>query len=122
MVEGNVHRLKLIKRSMYGRASFGLLRARVLSDRIKTRPTTTVHTHPAHFTKYAEEPEHSAFRWSKIPPPSWDEGLLPTSRAGFNHVIILTEVEVAQDLDALYTWFVELAAYPFQTDRRILRS
>jgi transposase len=30
-VEGNVHRLKLIKRSMYGRASFGLLRARVLS-------------------------------------------------------------------------------------------
>ena len=31
-VEGNVHRLKLIKRSMYGRASFDLLRARVLSD------------------------------------------------------------------------------------------
>jgi transposase len=30
-VEGNVHRLKLIKRSMYGRASFHLLRARVLS-------------------------------------------------------------------------------------------
>ena len=30
-VEGNVHRLKLIKRSMYGRASFELLRARVLS-------------------------------------------------------------------------------------------
>jgi transposase len=30
-VEGNVHRLKLIKRSMYGRASFDLLRARVLS-------------------------------------------------------------------------------------------
>ena len=30
-VEGNVHRLKLIKRSMYGRASFPLLRARVLS-------------------------------------------------------------------------------------------
>jgi len=26
---------------------------------------------------------------------------------GFNHVIILPEVEVAQDLDALYTWFVE---------------
>lgn len=30
-VEGNVHRLKLIKRSMYGRASFDLLRARVIS-------------------------------------------------------------------------------------------
>jgi len=29
-VEGNVHRLKLIKRSMYGRASFDLLRLRVL--------------------------------------------------------------------------------------------
>jgi transposase len=30
-VEGNVHRLKLIKRSMYGRASFDLLRLRVLA-------------------------------------------------------------------------------------------
>lgn len=29
-VEGQVNRLKLIKRSMYGRASFGLLRKRVL--------------------------------------------------------------------------------------------
>jgi transposase len=29
-VEGQVHRLKLIKRQMYGRASFNLLRARVL--------------------------------------------------------------------------------------------
>jgi transposase len=29
-VEGHVHRLKLIKRSMYGRASFDLLRHRVL--------------------------------------------------------------------------------------------
>jgi transposase len=29
-VEGQVHRLKLIKRQMYGRASFGLLRRRVL--------------------------------------------------------------------------------------------
>jgi transposase len=29
-VEGHVHRLKLVKRSMYGRASFRLLRARVL--------------------------------------------------------------------------------------------
>jgi transposase len=29
-VEGQVHRLKLIKRSMYGRASFDLLRIRVL--------------------------------------------------------------------------------------------
>jgi transposase len=30
-VEGNVHRLKLIKRSMYGRSSFHLLRIRVLN-------------------------------------------------------------------------------------------
>jgi transposase len=29
-VEGQVHRLKLIKRQMYGRASFGLLKQRVL--------------------------------------------------------------------------------------------
>src|SRR3982751_590716 len=29
-VEGQVHRLKLIKRQMYGRANFALLRARVL--------------------------------------------------------------------------------------------
>jgi transposase len=29
-VEGHVHRLKLIKRQMYGRASFDLLRLRVL--------------------------------------------------------------------------------------------
>ena len=29
-VEGQVHRLKLIKRQMYGRASFDLLRLRVL--------------------------------------------------------------------------------------------
>jgi ubiquinone/menaquinone biosynthesis C-methylase UbiE len=26
---------------------------------------------------------------------------------GFNHIVILPEVEVAQDLDAFYTWFVE---------------
>jgi transposase len=31
-VEGHVHRLKLIKRQMYGRASFALLRSRVLSS------------------------------------------------------------------------------------------
>lgn len=31
-VEGNIHRLKLIKRSMYGRASFDLLRLRVLAS------------------------------------------------------------------------------------------
>ena len=29
-VEGNIHRLKLIKRSMYGRAKFDLLRLRVV--------------------------------------------------------------------------------------------
>jgi transposase len=31
-VEGHVHRLKLIKRQMYGRASFALLRSRVLTS------------------------------------------------------------------------------------------
>jgi transposase len=30
MVEGQIHRLKLLKRQMYGRASFGLLKLRVL--------------------------------------------------------------------------------------------
>jgi transposase len=30
MVEGQIHRLKLIKRQMYGRASFELLKLRVL--------------------------------------------------------------------------------------------
>ena len=30
-VEGHVHRLKLIKRSMYGRAKFDLLRLRVVN-------------------------------------------------------------------------------------------
>jgi transposase len=32
MVEGQVHRLKLIKRQMYGRANFDLLRLRVLQS------------------------------------------------------------------------------------------
>ncbi len=31
MVEGQVHRLKLLKRQMYGRAGFDLLRERVLN-------------------------------------------------------------------------------------------
>jgi transposase len=30
--EGHVHRLKMIKRTAYGRASFGLLRQRVLAE------------------------------------------------------------------------------------------
>ena len=42
MVEGQVHRLKLIKRQMYGRASFDLLRLRVLQS-VSARP---VPTHP----------------------------------------------------------------------------
>jgi transposase len=33
MVEGHVNRLKLLKRSMYGRANFDLLRLRVLHHR-----------------------------------------------------------------------------------------
>jgi transposase len=32
MVEGQIHRLKLIKRQMYGRAGFDLLRLRVLQQ------------------------------------------------------------------------------------------
>jgi len=31
MVEGHIHRLKLLKRQMYGRAGFDLLRLRVLN-------------------------------------------------------------------------------------------
>jgi transposase len=38
-VEGNVNRLKLIKRSMYGRANFDLLKLRVLHHRKKRQPT-----------------------------------------------------------------------------------
>jgi transposase len=30
VVEGNVNRLKMLKRQMYGRATFGLLRKRIL--------------------------------------------------------------------------------------------
>lgn len=36
MVEGQIHRLKLIKRQMYGRASFDLLRLRVLESSLIT--------------------------------------------------------------------------------------
>jgi transposase len=32
MVEGQIHRLKLLKRQMYGRAGFDLLRLRVLNQ------------------------------------------------------------------------------------------
>ena len=38
-VEGHVNRLKLIKRSMYGRANFDLLKLRVLHQRKKRQPT-----------------------------------------------------------------------------------
>ncbi len=37
-VEGFIHKLKLIKRSMYGRASFGLLRSRVLGPPERDTP------------------------------------------------------------------------------------
>ncbi|RAK24638.1 hypothetical protein B0I29_1391, partial [Actinoplanes lutulentus] len=33
-VEGNVNRIKTLKRQMYGRANFDLLRKRVLSERL----------------------------------------------------------------------------------------
>jgi transposase len=42
-VEGQINRLKAIKRQMYGRAGFNLLRARVLPYRL---PSATVHCHP----------------------------------------------------------------------------
>lgn len=32
VVEGHMNRMKTLKRTMYGRASFGLLRARVLTQ------------------------------------------------------------------------------------------
>ena len=42
-VEGQINWLKAIKRQMYGRAGFNLLRARVLPYRL---PTATAHCHP----------------------------------------------------------------------------
>ena len=33
---------------------------------------------------------------------------------GFNHILIVPEVEVAQDLDAFYTWFVEPSLQHFK--------
>ena len=42
-VEGQINRLKAIKRQMYGRAGFSLLRARVLPYRLLT---ATAHCHP----------------------------------------------------------------------------
>ncbi len=37
-VEGQINRLKLVKREMYGRAGFDLLRARVLGARLMPKP------------------------------------------------------------------------------------
>jgi transposase len=42
-VEGQVHRLKLIKRSMYGRANFDLLRPRVLQPAWSQHRSQTLH-------------------------------------------------------------------------------
>jgi hypothetical protein len=48
VVEGNVNRLKMIKRQMYGRACFPLLRKRVLLTRLKG---------PVTVTKYGPDPD-----------------------------------------------------------------
>ncbi len=42
-VEGNVNRLKLSKRSMYGRAEFDLLKLRVLHHRKKSQDPKSQH-------------------------------------------------------------------------------
>ena len=53
-VEGNVHRLKLIKRSMYGRKLWAATRS-CAQHRIKCRSSTRA-SPSCHFTKCAEEP------------------------------------------------------------------
>jgi transposase len=55
-VEGQVHRLKLLKRQMYGRASFLLLRSRVLFTS-KARTKECISCRLKQSTKSAEEPK-----------------------------------------------------------------
>ena len=45
LLEGNVNRLKLIKRSMYGRAEFDLLKRRVLHQSQKNQERKDKHQH-----------------------------------------------------------------------------
>lgn len=84
-VEGQVNRLKLIKRSMFGRAGFQLLRAKALHAANRSLPSITVHRSNGRFvvtitlvrsyevllTSYS----HSALTWlaagSRIRPIMW---------------------------------------------------
>jgi len=55
-VEGQVYRLKLIKRQMYGRASFDLLRLGASSKRLENRLYANIDAAGTSFTKCTEEP------------------------------------------------------------------
>lgn len=58
MVEGQIHRLKLIKRQMYGRAGFDLLRLRVLQRaRLLKAWKDGSRTTDIYFTKSGPEPK-----------------------------------------------------------------
>ena len=59
-VEGHVNRLKTIKRQMYGRAGFVLLRARVLERRLTERSGTDDGTCAADIIESAGEPRERA--------------------------------------------------------------
>jgi transposase len=75
--EGHITRLKLIKRSMYGRAKFDLLRVRVLSPTQKGRSTQDMETRGEHKPQKrnakqlqvggnAPNPQHITFRISEV--------------------------------------------------------
>jgi hypothetical protein len=72
--EGQVNRLKLIKRSMYGRAQFALLRLRVLHQRDKKQSEKMKSTHQQRQGGDKERetaetsltPQHSTFLISKV--------------------------------------------------------
>ena len=71
-MEGNVNKIKMIKRQMYGRASFALLRKRVIFAPCVTR-----------ITKFAEEPVAvSACATVKTPPGGAGRGLALMVSAG----------------------------------------
>jgi|GEM_PF-2935654 len=57
MVEGQIHRLKLLKRQMYGRAGFDLLRLHVLNP-VKNRTRKHKQTHITASPKVSQNPHN----------------------------------------------------------------
>jgi len=71
LLEGNVNRLKLIKRSMYGRAGFDLLKRRVLHQSKKNQERKNKDKHnqrqPAgHLMKNGRSSQHTILSISKV--------------------------------------------------------